>query len=311
MNPERLFLADGSLRPVWRFFLAVVVVFAAYVFAGEVARLAAEIVGGPSGPWVAAFWGGVATLAAVLAGFKVLASVFDRRPLRSMGLTLHSRWGKELGHGLALGAAMLLIVVVPEWGCGFAKFALATPPTPGVASFTLVFLALAAANEEIVFRGYPFQRLVECLTPAGAVAASSVLFGLLHLSNPHHTWFSTVNTALVGIPFALAYLRTRALWMPIGIHFIWNSLMGFGLGLPVSGINFPSSILRAQVSGQAWLTGGEYGPEGGALVTVTVLAATVYLLVSKHVLMTEEMRALVFAPVAPREPEPPISIFSA
>jgi membrane protease YdiL (CAAX protease family) len=295
MNWEQLFLADGTLRSIWRFFLGVSVVFAAYVYAAEVARRAATSIGGAQwGPWAVLLWALVATLAATLAGFKVLTFLFDRRPLRSMGL--------------ALGSAMILIVVVLEWGGGLARFTFAGRPAPRATLFTLVFLAVAAANEEIVFRGYPFQRLVESLTPAGAVAVSSVLFGVVHLSNPHHTLLSTVNTALVGVAFAVAYLRTRALWMPIAMHFTWNFLMGFVLGLPVSGIDFPTTLLQANAVGPVRLTGGDYGPEGGALATVAILAATVYLLVSRHISISKEMLVLALAPPPPRKHERPLSI---
>jgi len=310
MDPEQIFLAEGTLRSIWRFFLGVTVAFAAFVYAAEVTRWASTVIGrGQWGPWAILFWALVATLAATLGGFKALTQIFDRRPLRAMGLALHSRWMKELGQGLALGSAMILLVVAPEWTCGLARFTFAGLPAPRAMSLTFVILAVAAANEEIVFRGYPFQRLVESITPAGAVVVSSVLFGVVHLSNPHHTLFSTVNTALVGVAFALAYLRTRALWMPIGMHFIWNFLMGFVLGLPVSGIDFPATMLRANAVGPPWLTGGDYGPEGGLLATVAILAATGFLFFSKHLSISKDMRALALAAAPPRETERPISIF--
>ena len=178
-------------------------------------------------------------------------------------------------------------------------------------SFSFALFAVAAANEEAVFRGYPFQRLVESITPVGAIAVTSALFGLAHLANPHRTWISTLNTALVGIPFAVAYLRTRCLWMPIGMHFIWNFLQGFFLGLPVSGLTVPASVLTARVRGPIWLTGGEYGPEGGLLALGPILVVTAYLSFTKSIYTSEEMKALVFAPVTSRWPDPPITIFSA
>ena len=71
---------------------------------------------------------------------------------------------------------------------------------------------------------------------------------------------------LVGVPLSVAYLRTRALWMPVGIHFAWNYVQGFIFGLPVSGFRLPTSVLTARVHGAAWLTGSAYGPEGGCSV---------------------------------------------
>ena len=41
---------------------------------------------------------------------------------------------------------------------------------------------------------------------------------------------------LIGVVLSVAYLRTRALWLPWGIHFAWNATLGLVFGLPVSGI---------------------------------------------------------------------------
>ena len=170
---------------------------------------------------------------------------------------------------------------------------------------------MAAINEEATFRGYPFQRLVESISPVGAIAITSALFGFMHLGNPHHTWISTINTMLVGIPFAIAYLRTRSLWMPVGMHFIWNFLMGYLLGLPVSGIIVTHSVFEARVQGPAWVTGAAYGPEGGVLATVVIVIATVYLSFSKSIYTTEDMKALVHDPVPPHGTDQPITILAA
>src|SRR5208282_4309884 len=127
----------------------------------------------------------------------------------------------------------------------------------------------------------------------------------------HRTWISTLNTALVGIPFCIAYLRTRSLWMPIGMHFVWNFLLGFLLGLPVSGLTITPSVFAADVGGPTWLTGGDYGPEGGLLATGAILIVTLYLSLTKRIYTSEEMKALVLAPVTSNWPDPPITIFSA
>ena len=99
--------------------------------------------------------------------------------------------------------------------------------------------------------------------------------------------------------------------MPIGMHFIWNFLQGFFLGLPVSGLIIPASIFTAHVRGPIRLTGGDYGPEGGLLAMGAILIVTVYLSFTKSIYTSEEMKALVFAPVTSRWPEPPITIFPA
>jgi len=310
MNSDAMFIADDRLRPIWRFFLSVLLLFTAVMLTSETLKTIFLLLKVHPSVYVAAFWQSLGGLAATVAAYKLMTAVFDRRSLGSVGLAFHPRWGRELGHGLAVGAAMLSFTVALEGACGFAHFTFTPHPMLRAGSFTLVLLAVAAAFEEATFRGYPFQRLAEAITPAGAIAGTSALFGLVHLGNPHASWISTLNTALVGIPFCIAYLRTRALWMPIGMHFIWNFLMGFLLGLPVSGILIPHSILTALVRGPIWLTGGPYGPEGGLLAMGAILGSIVYLSFAKSIYTTEEMKTLLFAPVTLPWHGRPITIFS-
>jgi len=311
MNSADIFIADGLLRPIWRFFLSVILIVFAFVVCGALVGVVMGAAHLRLTLYQLFFWHSLATLIAVLAAYKLMTAVFDRRPLAAVGLAFHPRWWRELGRGLAVGAAMLLLASMLEGGCGFARFTFSTHPMVRVGSFTFLLFAVAATNEEVLFRGYPFQRLAESITPAGAVVATSALFGLAHLGNPHSTWTSTLNTALIGVPFAIAYLRTHSLWMPIGMHFIWNFLLGFFLGLPVSGLTIPASVLTAHVRGPLWLTGGDYGPEGGLLTTGAILLVTVYVSFAKSIYTSEEMRALISTPVASPSPDPPISIFSA
>jgi hypothetical protein len=311
MNWTRIFVADDRLRPIWRFFLSVILLFAAYVVAGEATGQAFRGLRVHPNPLAGFFWVSVVALLAILAAFKLLTTVFDQRPLGSVGLAFHGRWGVELGHGLVLGAVMIFATVALEGAGGGVHFSYAPHPMWRGGSITLVLFAVAAVNEEATFRGYPFQRLVESITPGGAIAVSSALFGLMHLGNPHHTWISTTNTMLVGVPLAIAYLRTRSLWMPIGMHFIWNFLTGFLMGLPVSGITFPASILQAQIHGAVWLTGAEYGPEGGLMATIIILLATLYVTLSKRIYTSEEMNALVSGPPPLPKTDQPVRIFPA
>ena len=311
MNWISLFVVDDRLRPIWCFFLSVILLFAAYTFAGEATGQAIRALRVQPDLMVAFLWVSAVALLAILTAFKLLTAVFDQRPLGSVGLAFHSRWGNELGQGLALGAVMIFATVALEWAGGGVRFSYVPHPMWRGGSITFLLFAVAATNEEATFRGYPFQRLVESITPAGAIAVSSAIFGLMHLKNPHHTGISTLNTMLVGVPLAMAYLRTRSLWMPIGIHFVWNFLMGFVTGLPVSGITFPASVLQAKVHGAVWLTGGDYGPEGGLMATILILLATVYVTFSKRIYMTEEMKVLVLGPPPVPNTDQPIAIFPA
>ena len=140
----------------------------------------------------------------------------------------------------------------------------------------MVFFA-GAAHEEMVSRGYPFQRLMEVLGAPLAVVGQAAIFAGLHHWNPHSNLMGTINTMLVGILFALAYLQTRQLWLPIGLHWSWNFFEA-AFGLPVSGITIEQMPLSAEVRGPELVHGGGYGPEAGLAASVVIAAVTVALI---------------------------------
>jgi len=296
MTWRGVFLSDGQPRPIWRCLLSVVLIGLAFLLVAVAMGFIFRALGGRTQVFAGFLWFSLLMFPALVVVFKFMTYVFDRKPLASVGVAFHLRWPAELGRGLMVGAVMILLVAGMEAALGLAHFGLSAE-SPGRILTGGVFLGflllVAATDEELIFRGYPFQRLMDSIGPVGALAVFSALFGLGHRWNPEHTWISTLNTMLVGIPLAVAYLRTRALWMPIGMHLSWNFLQGYGLGLPVSGIALPACILAPAVSGPWWVTGGAYGPEGGVLTTAVILVATYYLLVSPRIYITEEMKKLV------------------
>lgn len=140
----------------------------------------------------------------------------------------------------------------------------------------LTFFLLGALVEELMFRGVLF-RLIERLTGTWiALALSALLFGAIHIANPHATLFSSLAIALeAGILLALAYVLTRSLWFAIGIHWGWNLFEGPIFGTQVSGGQFTASVMHARMQGPAWLTGGSFGPEAGIVAIIVCLAAAI------------------------------------
>jgi uncharacterized protein len=131
--------------------------------------------------------------------------------------------------------------------------------------------------EEVMFRGYAFQRLVDSIGPSTATLLVSALFASAHLGNPGATAAAWCSTFLAGCLFSAAYLRTRALWLGWGMHFAWNAATALLFGLPVSGLADYSPVLSSYTRGPVWLTGGGYGPEGSATVIAVLLAMLVVL----------------------------------
>jgi hypothetical protein len=123
------------------------------------------------------------------------------------------------------------------------------------------------------------------------VLLTSLPFAAIHLGNPNVVkGFTFANTAIAGIWLAAAYLRTRSLWFPLGIHWAWNWAMDSVLGLPVSGLSISQNpLFRGVDLGPAWLTGGSYGIEGGAACTIALILSTVFIWRTRMVSPTPEM----------------------
>ncbi len=276
------FAPGGVLPPLSRALLFLVIAFLFWIYLPRaVSRFAPNL---PPREQLALFYAFLN--AAVLAESRLLIQRFDRRSFRTIGLWFYPGWWKELARGIGIGAALIGVVVAILVLLGAVRYSgLTGAPNelvPGLEA-TAGMLFLAAAFEELAFRGYGFQRLVEAFGPLGAVVVFSGLFGVVHLSNPGATTLSTASTALSGVLFSVAYLKTRALWLPLGLHWAWNFCMGPILSLPISGIRFGPTLLRVQLTGASWLTGGNYGPEGGVVVIVVVLVAIVLLTRTRRV----------------------------
>jgi membrane protease YdiL (CAAX protease family) len=210
----------------------------------------------------------------------VVAMVFvarfvDHRPLKVFGVGFLPHWRHHLVVGVGLAAALLAILLAACYLLGFVSISwTAAQVSPASLLATLVLLMWAAAVEELVFRGLPLQLLVDGVGEWPAMLVMSGVFGALHLQNPNATWLGMINTVVAGILLSLAYLRTRSLWLPYGIHVGWNVGLGFVLGFPLSGVDMPS-LWATGIAGSDVILGGGYGPEGGLLATFLFGAAAV------------------------------------
>jgi membrane protease YdiL (CAAX protease family) len=263
-------LPDGRLRPSWRFVVAVLWVLIATSVAATIAQLAFS---GRDLAREAVFR--PALLLFLLLGFRFFLRVLNdvrQRPLAAMGLDMRHRMGRQILAGLAIGTALVGATVAVIGATGNLTIRLALNDHTAGSFFAVVFiLATAAMAEEAMFRGYPFQSLVEAAGPTTAIVILSALFGFAHFLNPHFSWPAAINTIVIGILLAIAYLRTRSLWLPWGIHFAWNFVLGVVLGLPVSGVTKFAVLGLGTAAGPSWATGGSYGIEASWTATGIVL----------------------------------------
>jgi membrane protease YdiL (CAAX protease family) len=307
----------GRLRSGWRVLVFIFAFLAAFLLLITVLRvlylaflaLAPPI---PSSRFLLEMIYRFALLSAALGAGYVCARFLERLPWRSLGLTLHQGWFRDLVIGSVVGFASLALAVgIATAGKGL-KFSINDAPALSLAKSMLgsaTLLIIAALAEEAMFRGYPLQTFARARLASLGLALTSMAFAFAHLGNPNVVPGGTItNTVLAGVWLAVGYLRTRSLWLPLGVHWSWNWALGWFFGIPISGANLVSNpVLKATDEGPAWLTGGNYGIEGGAACTVALLISTVFLWRAPWLRATPELKKLTSEETS-AIPEPVLSI---
>ena len=137
----------------------------------------------------------------------------------------------------------------------------------------------AAVSEEMLFRGVLFRWLEEFGGSWAALLLTSAFFGAAHLANPNASILAAVGIAFeAGVLLGGAYMLTRSLWLPMGIHAAWNFTQGEIFDIPVSGVN-AHGLLTARLSGPPLLTGNGFGLEASPIAISVATAAGVSLVV--------------------------------
>ena len=304
----------GRLRSGWRALIFVATFIALIFLITSVLRVIFIFIG-PSGSSTAAQFIAelifrVGLLASALGAGYFCARYLEGLPWRSLGLTFHSGWLRDLVFGFAIGFASLVVAVAIA-SKGF-RFSLSNTGWSSIVRSMIgsgVLLFAAAVAEEAMFRGYGLQTLSRAKLAWLGVLLTSVPFGLVHLTNPNVVPGVTfANTALAGIWLAAAYLRTRSLWLPLGVHWAWNWALGWFFGLPISGLQLVSTpLIQTQDNGPKWLTGGSYGIEGGVACTIALILFTAFLWKTRWLSATPELRQMT-SEENPATPEPVLSI---
>lgn len=225
----------------------------------------------------------------------VMAKYVDRRPFASLGFGFCRYLLRELFSGVLLGFLMISIFFLFEISTGLIQAGWAgqnlVQLVKNLALCLLGFLG-AAAFEEILFRGYAFQTLIEGIGIYPSLFLLSIIFSLWHNANPHITLLGLVNIGLAGLLLSTAYLKAKSLWFPIGVHFSWNFFQSSIYSLPVSGLGFSAKLLEVEPTGPQYLTGGSFGPEGSFITTIIFCAAIALILFYKRVKPDEKMETL-------------------
>ncbi|OOG76985.1 CPBP family intramembrane glutamic endopeptidase [Flavobacterium sp. A45] len=152
-----------------------------------------------------------------------------------------------------------------------------------------VFVAIA---EEVLVRGYILKNLLASFNNLTALLISAVFFSILHLGNPHMSFFSFIQLFVAGILLGIPYIITRKLWFSIALHFSWNFFQGTIFGFSVSGIQHYSIIETKFHTATIW-NGGDFGFEGSLLCLLFQTIVIIFVLL-KFDKIGESKRTRVF-----------------
>lgn len=212
--------------------------------------------------------------------FVLFVKKVEKRPFSSIGLRQSAPIPKYIKGGM-IAVIMQLIFFCTMVGLGYAKVSDVFINKGGMAvntlGYVLLFLVLflfQGAVEEMMTRGWVLPILSKYYGVWPAILLTSLLFGGMHLFNDHVAILPVINIVLYGIFASLYAIHDGGLWGVFGNHAIWNWVMGNVFGFPISGtILHHISLFRTELSGPVLLTGGEFGPEGGLVITIILVVA--------------------------------------
>ena len=213
----------------------------------------------------------IVALPAVTLSVWIARRGLDRRSFTSLGLSLKTPAARDMLVGFLIPAPLFALIFIIQWGLGWL-----TIEGWGWAagSFTLTMLGVLLGlvgffavgfYEELLFRGYYLQNLRDGTGLSIALFLSSAIFALAHLGNFSSSIASSIGIFAAAFFLAYGWIRTGALWLPIGLHIGWNFFQGPIFGFAVSGTPTPSIVVQS-VEGPELLTGGGFGPVAGLIV---------------------------------------------
>jgi len=147
-------------------------------------------------------------------------------PWPELGLARPRSWLRVvavgLGFGIVFKLAMKTLVMpllgAPDTNPAYHFLIGNAPALPGL---ILEMLVVAGFGEELLFRGFLFERLGLRLGRGTAarlaiVAITAMLFGIIHY--PEQGWAGVAQAVVVGVVFGGIYSLTRSLWMLMIAH---------------------------------------------------------------------------------------------
>lgn len=131
-----------------------------------------------------------------------------------------------------------------------------------------IALIINASLQEILFRSYIYQVIESNFNALTAIIITSALFSASHIGAIKAGIIPSLNVFGAGLLFAIACYKTKNLWLPIVIHFIWNFSVSSILYKPITDYK---GLELFQLKGSKLFAGGEDGVQSTILTTLTII----------------------------------------
>ena len=274
MTTDKPIIQFGWLRVLLYTILSLVLVFGISIIIGviQVASGTTDINEEQS---LLSFIGYYTVVAIVLIGLAFLfRRLTDKQSMRSMGFSWIG-YSNHAAAGFFLGILLLCIGAIILVMLQFLFFAGVDLNVSNLLYSLLLFI-LVAFTEEIAFRGYILNNLMQSMNKWIALTISALLFALFHASNDNVSVIALLNILVAGFLLGINYIFTKNLWFAIFLHFSWNFFQGPILGFEVSGFA-TSGLFQQTMKGPDLLTGGDFGFEGSLICLLINTITTVIL----------------------------------
>ena len=291
--------ADRRIRAFWRLTIQILLYllisislagFIYLVFQVIFPELAASKVETSSQYLIISSFSPILSLLGIFFSVWAAGKWLDHRKFSDFGFHLNVQFSKDLIFGLLLGAFLMTLVFGVEYAAGWITVTQTMqtslegiPFILGLVQSVILFVCVGI-YEELFSRGYQLRNLAEGfnmprLGPQRALiigwSLSSLIFGVLHASNPNATLISTANIVVAGLFLGLGYILTGKLAISIGLHITWNFFQGNVFGFPVSGTSPGVKFISILQGGPDMFTGGAFGPEAGILGLLAMVAGSI------------------------------------
>lgn len=256
-----------------------------------------SLIGGT--PFVSGFWESMLLITSFILIYVFIGlwlRFFEKRPFWTLGYELKNAT-MQYGRGILIGMIMFGGAVALLAVSGNVAFERGDPNQQGLialggVTIVLIGWVIQGGAEEVLFRGWILPVLGARYRPWVGLLISSLFFALLHGLNPGLSALAVVNLALFGAFAGLYAMREGSIWGISALHSVWNWVQGNFFGFEVSGTNASGgTLLNLMETGQDWLTGGVFGPEGGLAVTIVLVIGILVTLFWKSRETNQEMIA--------------------